>query len=58
MKIRCKKCNDIIEGDKKGSFIFCECREIGIDETIWYCRIVGKKEDYEEVRENENIKDN
>ena len=54
MKIRCKKCNDIIEGDKKGGFIFCECREIGIDETIWYCRIVGKEEDYEEVEENED----
>ena len=47
MKIKCKKCGDIIEGDKKGSYIVCKCNAIGIDETKYYVRVNGDFEDYE-----------
>lgn len=52
MKLRCKKCNDIIEGDKKGTYIMCKCKAIAIDETKWYWRIIGNQEDFEEVKED------
>ena len=54
MKIKCKKCGEVIEGDKKGTYITCKCKAIAIDETIYYCRINGNLEDYEEIKENEN----
>ena len=41
MKLQCLKCGDIIEGDKKGGFIQCSCKEVFIDETKWYCRWGG-----------------
>lgn len=47
MKIKCKKCGSIIEGDKKGHLIFCECKSCYIDETPYYCRIGGNREDFE-----------
>ncbi len=50
MKIRCRKCRDIIQGDKKGTFIRCTCKKIAIDETKYYTRIIGNDEDWEEVK--------
>jgi hypothetical protein len=50
MKIKCKKCGDIIEGDGKGTLIWCSCRSIGIDETEWYTRLLGNPEDYEKIK--------
>jgi len=50
MKIQCKKCGDIIKGDKRGTFIRCSCKSIAIDETKWYTRLIGNTEDYEEVK--------
>lgn len=35
------KCNDIIEGDKRGTFITCKCKACYIDETQHYCRVGG-----------------
>lgn len=49
MKIRCKKCRDIIEGDKKGKFIQCNCKSCYIDETEHYCRLGGEFNDIEAV---------
>lgn len=53
MKIKCKKCGDILEGDKKGTWKTCTCKAIYIDETKWYCRVGGKLEDIEEVKEDD-----
>ena len=55
MKIRCKKCGGIIEGDKKGTYITCKCKSIAIDETEYYWRINGNIEDFEEVKEDELV---
>lgn len=49
-KIRCTHCNDIIEGDGKGTFITCSCGKIYVDETKWYCRVGGNKDDFEVMR--------
>ena len=49
MKIRCKKCRDIIEGDKKGKFIQCNCKSCYIDETEHYYRLGGEFNDIEAV---------
>ena len=49
MKIKCKLCGDIIEGDKKGHLISCKCESCHIDETPYYVRILGFPENIEEV---------
>ena len=54
MKIRCKKCNDIIEGDGKGTYITCSCKACAIDETPYYTRVIGNVEDYEEYIDEED----
>lgn len=51
MKIRCKLCGTIVEGDRKGTLIRCNCRKCGIDETPYYTRIIGNKENWEKVNE-------
>jgi len=48
MKIKCKECGQIIEGDKKGTFISCKCGNCYIDETPYYCRVGGNPEYIEE----------
>lgn len=53
MKIRCTHCNSIIKGDKKGTYITCKCGKIAIDETLYYVRIIGNKEDFEEIKDEE-----
>lgn len=54
MKIRCKLCNTIVEGDKKGHMILCKCGKCAIDETPYYYRTIGNFEDYEEIKGNNN----
>lgn len=57
MKLRCNKCNDVIEGDKKGTYIECKCGAIAIDETEYYYRVIGNPEDVEEVGSDNNDKE-
>ncbi len=54
MKIKCRLCGTIIEGDKKGHIIFCKCGKCAIDETPYYYRINGNPEDIEEITEDYN----
>lgn len=49
MKIRCKLCNTIIQGDKKGHMIYCECGKCAIDETPYYYIINGNPENIENI---------
>ena len=55
MKIKCNKCGDIIEGDKKGTYITCKCKAIAIDETPYFWRIIGNREDFEEIIEEDKL---
>lgn len=58
MKIRCKKCNTIIEGDGKGTYIRCRCGACAVDETKYYWRIIANSEDFEEIlKETKNGKE-
>lgn len=41
MKIKCLKCGNIIEGDKKGNLIHCKCKECSIDENEYIARVSG-----------------
>ena len=54
MKIKCRLCGTIIEGDKKGTMIWCKCGKCAIDETKYYARIIGDFEDYENINNKEN----
>ena len=54
MKVKCKKCGDTIEGDKKGTFITCSCKSVYIDETKYYVRVGGNPNDIEEVKDESN----
>lgn len=47
VKIKCNNCGEIIEGDKKGTYIECSCGKCAIDETPYYYRVIGNFEDYE-----------
>lgn len=58
MKIKCKKCGEVIEGDKKGTYIMCKCKAIAIDETPYYWKINGNIEDFEEVKEDNREESN
>lgn len=56
MKIKCKNCGNIIEGDNRGTFIFCSCGLTGIDQTPYYTRLIG--DNFEEIKSNDNILNN
>lgn len=48
--IKCKKCGDIVDGGYKGRLVWCSCESCAIDETEYYARIMGDREDYEIIR--------
>lgn len=58
MKIRCKLCDTVVEGDKKGHLIWCKCGKCAIDETKYYCRIIGNIADYEEIADKDYYEKN
>lgn len=51
-KIKCLKCGDIIEGDRRGHLISCSCEACFIDETPDYYRVGGDPEFIAHVDEN------
>ena len=48
-EVKCLKCNEIISSKREGNFVWCSCWATGIDSTVYYTRILGNKEDHEEV---------
>ena len=48
-KIKCKKCNDIIESTHRYDFKFCKCGRVAVDGGHDYLRRLGKFDDYEEM---------
>ena len=52
--MKCLKCGDIIEGDKKGTYIQCSCKAIAIDQTEWYCRMIGDEKNWVEIKTIKN----
>jgi len=55
-KIKCNNCGDILEGDKRGTYIQCSCGKCAIDETSYYYRIIANREDFE-ILEPEEAKE-
>ena len=58
MYLQCNHCNDTINSSYSGDCVFCTCGKIGIDQTEFYTRMIGNKEDYLVVKQedNDNVK--
>lgn len=54
-KIKCKKCEDIIESKNTNDYKKCSCGAVAIDGGKDYLKRIGNEKDYEELSE---IKDN
>lgn len=54
-KIKCKKCEDIIESKNTNDYKRCSCGAVAIDGGKDYLKRIGNEKDYEELSE---IKDN
>ena len=56
--LQCNHCNDTINSSYSGDCVFCTCGKIGIDQTEFYTRMIGNKEDYLVVKQedNDNVK--
>lgn len=52
-KIRCKKCNEIIESKDVHDFKFCKCGACAVDGGKNYLRRCGNPEDCEDMSEIE-----
>ena len=52
-KLKCLKCNDIIESKHVHDFVNCKCGAIFIDGGDDYCRYGGWPEDFEWVEEED-----
>lgn len=48
-KIRCKKCNEVIESTHRHDFKFCKCGAVAVDGGRDYLRRCGFREDWEEL---------
>ena len=51
IKIRCKKCGDIIESTHRHDFKFCKCGAVAVDGGKDYLRRCGNREEWEELSE-------
>jgi len=54
-KIRCKKCNEVIESTHRHDYRTCQCGAVSVDGGKDYLRRCGNREDWEELSEYENI---
>ena len=49
MKIKCKKCGDVIESKSRHDFKSCSCGAVSVDGGLDYIRRCGEADDYEEL---------
>lgn len=50
-KVKCLKCDDIIESTHRHDFVTCTCGSISVDGGHDYLRRVGDMNEYEELSE-------
>lgn len=50
-RIKCKMCGDVIESTYIHDFKMCKCRAVAVDGGHGYLKRVGYKENYEELSE-------
>lgn len=48
-KIKCKKCNDVIESKNTNDYKKCSCGAVAVDGGKNYLKRIGNEEDYEEL---------
>jgi len=56
-KIKCKKCEDIIESTCRHDFRLCKCGAVSVDGGTDYLRRCGNGEDWEELSVWEEMED-
>lgn len=44
-KVRCKKCDDVIESKHRNDMVSCKCKAIAVDGGNEYQKLIGKLED-------------
>lgn len=44
-KVTCSKCEDTIYSKYPGEFVTCKCGSISVDQTPYYSRYLGNRED-------------
>ena len=54
-RVRCKRCNDIIESKSVHDFVTCSCKAVSVDGGTFYLRRCGYPEDFEELSEEVTI---
>lgn len=47
VKIRCKKCGDVIQSMFRHDFVTCKCRAVSVDGGSSYLRLLGDIENVE-----------
>ena len=52
-KIRCKKCDTVLESKHRHDFKWCKCEAVAVDGGTAYLRRCGEREDYEELSESD-----
>ena len=48
-KIKCKKCEDVIESTSLYDFKYCKCGAVAVDGGHDYLRRIGNREDWKEL---------
>ena len=51
VKLRCKKCGDIVQSKYSGHFSSCTCGSVSVDESEFCCRISGDYDGYEDMED-------
>lgn len=54
-KIRCKRCNDVIESTHRHNFMVCKCGAVAVDGGTDYLKRSGNREDWEELSEYKEV---
>lgn len=54
-RLKCVKCEDIIESKYRHDFVSCTCGAVAIDGGSDYVRILGNYEDFEQLTEKEEV---
>lgn len=47
--IKCNSCKEQIYSRYSGEYTSCECGDIAIDDTGFYCRVLGNRGNYEDL---------
>lgn len=56
-RIKCLKCGDTIESKHRHDFVWCSCKSCATDGGHDYQRVIGNKEDWENMSEYDEEKE-